>query len=63
MKPLDLCCSKCKWFDRFNSHGYCHRYAPRPLNHERGDEWSYPVVTEDGWCGDFEEDKSLQGVQ
>lgn len=47
-------CKECKWFDQFNAHGYCHRYAPTPLNHERGDTWSYPVVPLDGWCGDFE---------
>lgn len=56
MKPADVQCSLCKWYDKINNHGYCHRHAPTPLNRERADEWTLPVVKSDGWCGEFEKD-------
>lgn len=46
-------CKRCKWFDRFDGKGYCHRYAPTPLNHERGDEWTFPIVEQNAWYGEF----------
>lgn len=60
--PKKNICVNCKWHDKINAHGYCHRHAPSPLNHERGDEWSFPVVHENGWCGDFERGKSGESI-
>ena len=55
-------CEKCQWWERINESGFCHRYAPRPLNHERGDEWSLPTTRSGGWCGDYKRDTSQGGA-
>lgn len=50
-------CGNCKFFKRFHEDwrsgmGECHKYAPRPIEHNKA-FWS--AVSFDDWCGEFEE--------
>jgi len=45
-------CTNCKFFDEVNGWGRCRRYAPRPS--ATTDNFIWPAVGADDWCGDFE---------
>jgi hypothetical protein len=54
-------CPDCRFCSKVpnNALGTCHRYAPRPG--ERTETW--PVVTADMWCGEFEPNYSARAAE
>ena len=50
-------CSNCAYFkgNPKKCRGECHRNAPRPQVGFHGFDIGWPIVTEEDFCGDFEE--------
>ncbi|MHC4623632.1 MAG: hypothetical protein ACYS4W_06985 [Planctomycetota bacterium] len=52
-------CDRCIFFEpepkaraeREATYGYCHRYAPRPVDKQSHAYW--PVVASHHWCGEY----------
>lgn len=50
-----MTCGNCRYFDGIS----CRRYAPRPRiltqpRREADEETIWPLVNEEGWCGEYE---------
>jgi hypothetical protein len=46
-------CGTCRFFSREDNYvGECRRYAPRPTADMN--EWTWPVVHQAHWCGEFQ---------
>lgn len=48
-------CQYCKFYEKvMDTWGRCHRYAPRPILAEQEEDWAWPDVTFDDFCGDYQ---------
>lgn len=48
-------CDKCRHYDKrsdYDDRGWCRRHPPAPAGKQFGE---FPMVGEQGWCGEFEE--------
>ena len=47
-------CKTCRFFEPVqDEHGCCHRHPPVVVEFRADTLATFPVVKEDGWCGEF----------
>lgn len=53
-----MICKMCKFFQEVypDNWGRCHRYAPQPILADNAEEWVWPPVGIDDFCGEYQID-------
>jgi hypothetical protein len=48
-------CRTCAFYqaEQADEAGYCRRYPPQFVTDDETIGWSFPVVVQDDWCGEF----------
>ena len=55
-------CDKCEWSDLSDDGRICRRYPPSTGCYDEGGMSDFPLVADDGWCGEFQQKAPAEPV-